>query len=51
MEITKMENGGYVLEVTPKQVDTAINDCPWRHPDTCKACPNRGCGLNKKGVK
>jgi hypothetical protein len=50
--IARMENRGYLIEVqfvTPPD-DLKVKDCPWRHPETCKACESKPCKNNKEGV-
>jgi len=42
--ITTMENGGYLIEAQPK---TQPTECPWRHPETCKACEEKPCQNNR----
>ena len=41
--IAKMENGGGLLEATTTPKDV----CPWRNPDTCKACKIKYCQIKE----
>jgi len=43
MVVSQMEKGGGILEAatTPKE------DCIWRNPEACKACPIKYCQIGK----
>ncbi len=45
-QIARMENGGYLIEVTPPKDKLYPVRCPWESPESCKGC-NLKC-LNKE---